>query len=116
MSMEAWVELGKWSILVGGAAAVWLWTRGETRGRIDSTDQTRLVALERWLVALERRMDKAGAEMSDLATKLQGFEPPLLRRIDETYLPRREATILLEESRHDRAQLWLAIDRLRTRR
>lgn len=93
-------------------------------------------ALARRLGEVEGRMDTAGSEMSDLATKVQAligrveettalakddhdrirmlndFVNALPSTLSQTLLPRREADLLIQESRSDRTRLQREIDHL----
>ena len=107
--LTAWLQLLQWVVMAAAGLFVWLWTRGSSVGAADATVVYRLAQLE-------ARVDHAGEKMSDLATKLQGFETRTLHAIAGDFLTRREAEILLGESRRDRLALWAELARGRDAR
>ena len=82
--------LGAWSIMRAFRSGQWA------------------VGLENRLTAVEKRMDKAGEKISDLATFVQGV-PELMRK---EFLLKERADELLIDSREDRRKLWEAIQDL----
>ena len=86
---------GGWMI----SLAIGRWTRGQEGDvRVLTSDITRA----------HQRLDHAGLKMSDLAGDLQGIET----RMRKEFVPMLLAEEWLRDSRHDREQLWKAIDRL----
>ena len=61
---------------------------------------------------LETRMARADTQVSKLACAVQEM-PERLRAGPDGFLGRREADLLLSESREDRRRLWTAVDDLR---
>lgn len=68
--------------------------------------------LESRVINLEKRMDKAGGEMSNLATAVQG----LIERARTIFVTQREFDDFSHECRQDRRSLWQALGRRRADR
>lgn len=58
---------------------------------------------------LESWKQHVGQKWSDLSDEVQRL-PHVLSAGDDGFISRREAMLLVEESRRDRAQLWLRLD------
>lgn len=103
MTSFEWFQAAQFVVMTAAALLLWAVLHAFKGGQHAADVLARLKAVE-------DRMNRAGIEMSDFATELQGF-PERMRR---EFMPRETAQLLVEESRHDRERIRVELEQLKT--